>query len=947
MINVDEDQRSDLLDIQFNGTGMVELPTNSASDSTVVGQRSGISQDVVVCESVGDVVVRVSLYDPFGKAKNFEDGQSSVLVDLMPPDITPSYIRYRPTQILADQRGRIFVIGTLLILNIGFDAFNPVVFRLDYSGNLDRTFGTDGIVYFDIGPDTNRQAYATHKISVNPKPVKSALPGKALLAAPAVFQAAFMHTSLLLTFANRAYTARFEDGLVICLDERGQFNQDFGDVLNQLPLVGQKANRSGYKFIRHDSKDTYFYAVAFNANSSKIFVAGCDSEFGGVEGDAIICGLSAQGDLLAEYGQAGWKPVATGNLGAQVQWLGVDEQNRTYGCGTVARAAPNGQDAFLVALDDYGDLIPTFNRGVLLRFKLINQGVEHQVFGSWLVTTPTSVTVLMKPLFNAPHIGLARFSHDGVADAGYGYGGQLIFPPDADITSLQMQHDNKLLLLTGTPRAENKKLYIYRYRPAIRAAEGNVVTQPLDSVRSDQLDTLFGTTGSVELPQEASSALVGQRKDAGGTIIVCNKIDSNRVRLVLYDKFGTRINFSNEQAQIDVDLTPLAEPGISEFTPTQIVTGNSQKIYIVGTMYITKWVEDSSNPVVFCLDEFGSLDTTFGPNQDGIVHFEISLIAPPENWKKTWIDSSNAKKLARIEVSDPFPVRPSPPRHVPIEHYQKRLESTTRLQLPPAFQAVTRDNDLLLTYSTRYTANYYDAGLVICLNSAGILRSTFGEGGYTFLSHDGRPTYFSAVTYNTSTSSIIVGGGDLDPGDIKGKAIVCALDANGHVLPTFGNNGWAVVDEALYGAQLDWLTYDNINRTFGCGTTWDDAGGQQALLVALDSNGQPLTDFNGGKVRFRLSRFNQSYEVYGTCVVSGTMETTVLVKPSTSTQVQGLARFGTDGKPVSNYGNNGQLSFPEGTDINNIQLQVDGKLLLIRRETENGVTQLKLYRYAL
>ncbi|WAH59798.1 hypothetical protein LZ023_09765 [Pseudomonas silvicola] len=460
--------------------------------------------------------------------------------------------------------------------------------------------------------------------------------------------------------------------------------------------------------------------------------------------------------------------------------------------------------------------------------------------------------------------------------------------------------------------------------------------------RSDQLDTLFGDLGVVHLPPGPSDALVGQRIDAGGTIIVCYGIDQNRVRLVLFDNKGQPINFSSGQPHVDVDVTPAAEPRLSQFVPTQIITGNSQKIYVIGTMYITSFVEDSSNPVVFCLREDGFLDTSFGPSRNGIVHFEIADIEPPPQKNKTWIDSRAALKLPRMPVQDFLAVSRSAPRRVPAMHLKHTSTSSRTLRLPPAFQAVAREVDLLLTFSTRYTSNAYDAGLVICLDEFGRLKTDFASRGYTFLTHDGRPTYFSAITYNANTSQIIVGGGDLDPGDIKGDAIVCGLDAKGVPSPSYGTNGWTVVDHAFYGAQIDWLTNDNNNRTFGVGASWDRSPPiQQALLVGLEPDGAPLSAFAGGTVRFNLT----TGEGYATGVVSTTEETTVLVKPTFNAQ-QGLARYTRDGQPANFYGNNGQLIFPRGTDISNIQLQSDGKLLLILGQyDEQGHVNLDLCRY--
>ncbi|WP_277960843.1 hypothetical protein [Pseudomonas sp. RIT-To-2] len=463
------------------------------------------------------------------------------------------------------------------------------------------------------------------------------------------------------------------------------------------------------------------------------------------------------------------------------------------------------------------------------------------------------------------------------------------------------------------------------------------MTTSTDS-RSSQLDTNFGNLGIVNLPPDLSGTLVGQRIDAGGTIVVCYSIDQTKVRLALFNSKGEPIDFANGQSKVDVDLQPTDENNASVFTPTQIITGDSQKIYVVGTMYIASFLKDTVNPVVFCLKENGDLDTEFGPSRNGIVHFEVADTEPPAEKNKTWIDSSGAHGL----VKNPHAPSNPAPRAPSLRHLQKLLGSSRSLRLPPAFQAVTRETDLLLTFSTLYVSNAFHAGLVICLNEFGRLKTDFDAKGYTFLAHNGRPTYFSAITYNPSTSQIIVGGGDLDPGDIKGDAIVCGLDPQGVPSPSYGINGWTVVDNALYGAQIDWLTNDNINRTFGVGASWDRSPGfQQALLVGLESNGTPLSEFAGGKIRFSV----KNADGYATCVVSTTEETTVLFKPSFSGQF-GLARYTRKGAPAQFYGENGQLIFPEGAYIINIRLQSDNKLLLIREEDDRqGHYFVDLYRY--
>jgi uncharacterized delta-60 repeat protein len=255
--------------------------------------------------------------------------------------------------------------------------------------------------------------------------------------------------------------------------------------------------------------------------------------------------------------------------------------------------------------------------------------------------------------------------------------------------------------------------------------------------------------------------------------------------------------------------------------------------------------------------------------------------------------------------------------------------------------ALQPDGKIVVAGSFTDTVNFYNNPCIMRFTSDGMIDSTYGSNGYTFIPGvdiDNR-FYNVAVKPNGKIvacghySKVFTGAQDFD-------VLVFCTDSVGNNDPMFGVNG--AVIQSINGGIDDvfGLDYDADGNIFVAGyTTLPVTLDKDIILVKYDSIGVPVSSFgSSGIVSFNHDEFDVAMEV------KIQPDSKILVGGSSGLSFFGarnfaILRYLNNGNPDPTFGNNGFVStaiLPDFQDCNALTLQDDGKIVAAGK-TYNGV----------
>ena len=142
---------------QFNSNGSRDTTFGTGGSVALAGGGAhlhfvpdgGLIATSNVSTSPSSPLIRVTRYAPNG-VELFDNTVD--LSWLLPPDVTFSTIE-EPSAVAVDSSGRIVIAGTIMYTgSTSTTRHDAMLLRLDSSGNLDTSFGNNGVVISDFGP---------------------------------------------------------------------------------------------------------------------------------------------------------------------------------------------------------------------------------------------------------------------------------------------------------------------------------------------------------------------------------------------------------------------------------------------------------------------------------------------------------------------------------------------------------------------------------------------------------------------------------------------------------------------------------------------------------------------------------------------------------------------------------------------------------------------------
>ncbi len=264
--------------------------------------------------------------------------------------------------------------------------------------------------------------------------------------------------------------------------------------------------------------------------------------------------------------------------------------------------------------------------------------------------------------------------------------------------------------------------------------------------------------------------------------------------------------------------------------------------------------------------------------------------------------------------------------------------------------ALQPDGKIVVAGSFTDTVNFYNNPCIMRFTSDGIIDSTYGSNGYTFIPGiDIDNRFYNVVVQPNGKivacghySKVLSGAQDFD-------VLVFRTDSTGNPDAGFGVNGAFI--QSINGG---------IDDAFGLGIDQDDnivVAGYTTVPVTLefdmvllkyDSTGAPLSTFgNSGLVTFNNSEFDVAMSVQiqpdNKIVAGGSSGLSFF-----GARDFALWRYLPDGTPDPSFGTNGFVTTavtPNFQDCNSIALQNDGKIVAAGKTFSGTNNDLAVVRY--
>lgn len=246
--------------------------------------------------------------------------------------------------------------------------------------------------------------------------------------------------------------------------------------------------------------------------------------------------------------------------------------------------------------------------------------------------------------------------------------------------------------------------------------------------------------------------------------------------------------------------------------------------------------------------------------------------------------------------------------------------------------AVTQDGKIIIA-GINYDATYQADWLLLRLDSTGMLDPTFGNNGITLVDFFNRDDLAYGMKLQPD-GKIVVAGSFTDTVNFYNNPCIMRFMADGIVDSSFGNNGIAFIPGIDIDNRFYNVTIQPDGKVVACGHLSKVFAGSQdfdVLVMRTDSNGIPDQGFgiNGTIIQSINGGIDDAFgidiDLDGNIVVAG-----FTTLPVTLEFDMVLIKYDSTGMPVSNFGNNGVITF-NNSEIDlamDVKVQPDNKIVL-------------------
>lgn len=325
------------------------------------------------------------------------------------------------------------------------------------------------------------------------------------------------------------------------------------------------------------------------------------------------------------------------------------------------------------------------------------------------------------------------------------------------------------------------------------------------------------------------------------------------------------------------------------------------------------------------------------------------------------------------------------------------------------YESFVQPDGKIIVAGITYDANYYADWLLLCLDSTGVLDSSFGTNGITMVDFFTRDDFAQAITFQAD-GKIVVAGTITDTINYFNNPSIVRFTENGIIDSTFGVNGVVTIPAIDIDNELTSIAVQADGKILAAGhysKVFTGAMDFDILVIRVDTNGVPDATFgNNGVVKTSINggiddSFGMELDSAQNIIVAGfttlpftlTLDMVLLKYDSTGTldpnfgtagivtfnnadedvaydvKIQpdnkivvggssGLSFFGPrslavwrylpDGTPDNTFGTNGFVTTainPDFQDLNGIALQPDGKIVGAGRTYNGSQNDIAVVRY--